>query len=198
MKTVLEYLQEARDMAAHNKRCYSKVTHRDGGIIIEPVKGFEKEYSEAIRDCQITDELTAMVKRKEATAERTPLAIPASGSIYEKADCVMENLLDQVRKERRWDPDDETLRGKEDALIFLAKLNQRESQVARFNHFGDLANLARMMETDYLEFTPEKVKNGVCRVKVLDGVLHKYVAEFLFIKRDPTDHWVLDHCSFYR
>ena len=65
MKTVLEYLKECHDMALHNQLCYSATYAMD-----TPTKGYEKEYAEAVRDGQIVDELTAMVKGKEAFIEQ--------------------------------------------------------------------------------------------------------------------------------
>lgn len=67
MKSILEYLNECKDMAANNQLCYSNSLLMNG-----PKEGFEKEYAEAVRDGQIVDELIAMVKEKEAPAKQTP------------------------------------------------------------------------------------------------------------------------------
>lgn len=60
MKTTLQYLSERKDMAWHNRFCYSKTYGMD-----TPKDGYEKEFAEAVRDCEIVDELIAMVEEKE-------------------------------------------------------------------------------------------------------------------------------------
>ncbi len=66
MKTVLQYLTEQRDMAWHNRLCYSKTNGMDA-----PKEGYEKEFAEAVRDCEIVEELIALVQEKETPAEQT-------------------------------------------------------------------------------------------------------------------------------
>lgn len=58
MKSVLEYLSEQKDMAWHNRLCYT-----DPYGINTPKEGQETQFAESIRDCEIIDELIELVKR---------------------------------------------------------------------------------------------------------------------------------------
>ncbi|ADY54885.1 hypothetical protein Sgly_2985 [Syntrophobotulus glycolicus DSM 8271] len=66
MKTILQYLKEQKDMAWHNRLCYSKTYGMD-----TPKEGYEKEFAEAVRDCEIVEELIALVQVKETPSEQT-------------------------------------------------------------------------------------------------------------------------------
>lgn len=59
MKSVLEYLHECKQMADHNRLCYSATYGMD-----MPKSGYEKEFREAVRDSEIVDELIAMVSNR--------------------------------------------------------------------------------------------------------------------------------------
>ncbi|EPR07788.1 hypothetical protein [Ruminiclostridium papyrosolvens] len=61
MKTTLQYLLERKDLAWHNRLCYSMTYEMD-----TPKEGYRNEHSEAVRDCEIVEELITMVKAKEA------------------------------------------------------------------------------------------------------------------------------------
>lgn len=56
MKSVLEYLHECKQMADHNRLCYSATYGMD-----TPKPGYKAEFQEAVRDGEIVDELIAMV-----------------------------------------------------------------------------------------------------------------------------------------
>ena len=56
MKSVIEYLNECKQMADHNRLCYSATYGMD-----TPKPGYEKQFQEAVRDGEIADELIAMV-----------------------------------------------------------------------------------------------------------------------------------------
>lgn len=68
MKTVLEYLQERKNIALHNLFCYSKTYSMD-----TPKNGYEKEFAGAVRDCEIVEELIALVEAKETPIKQTSL-----------------------------------------------------------------------------------------------------------------------------
>jgi hypothetical protein len=76
MKTVLKYLQEQEEMAWHNRLCYSQNYGMD-----TPKVGYEKEFKESVRDCEIVEELLKLVKEKETPAEQTP---PCDYSLQKK------------------------------------------------------------------------------------------------------------------
>lgn len=59
MKTVQEYLKERETMAWHNRLCYSK-----NFLMNEPKQGYEKEFEESVRDCEIVKELIEMASTK--------------------------------------------------------------------------------------------------------------------------------------
>lgn len=50
MKTILEYLNECKDMACHNLLCYSKTYGMD-----TPKEGYEEHFAEAQRDLEIVN-----------------------------------------------------------------------------------------------------------------------------------------------
>lgn len=59
MKTIDQYLQNCKDMAWHNRLCYSKTYGMDTAR-----EGYEKEFAEAVRDCEIVDELIQLAEQK--------------------------------------------------------------------------------------------------------------------------------------
>lgn len=56
MKTILQYLTEQKDMAWHNRLCYSKTYSME-----TPKEGYEKNFAEAVRDCVLIDEIIQIV-----------------------------------------------------------------------------------------------------------------------------------------
>jgi hypothetical protein len=60
MKTKLQYLQEQKDRAWHNRLCCSRTYAMD-----TPKEGLEKKFAEAVRDCEIVEELIALVQGGE-------------------------------------------------------------------------------------------------------------------------------------
>lgn len=58
MKTVLQYLEEQKQMAWHNRLCYSKTYAME-----TPRDGYEKEFDNSVRDCEIVDQLINLVTR---------------------------------------------------------------------------------------------------------------------------------------
>lgn len=81
MKTVREYLQERKDMANHNLFCFSATYGMD-----RPKEGKEEQFTEAVRDCEIVDELIAMVEAREKSGEQTAPEVSEGlcvGQLYE-------------------------------------------------------------------------------------------------------------------
>lgn len=66
MKTILQYLQEQKEMAWHNRLCYSKTYGMD-----TPKEGYARNFVEAVRDCEIIEELIALVQEKETPIVQT-------------------------------------------------------------------------------------------------------------------------------
>ena len=64
MKSVIEYLNECKQMADHNRMCYSATYGMD-----TPKPGCEKEFQEAVRDGEIADELINMVSNLDRGTE---------------------------------------------------------------------------------------------------------------------------------
>lgn len=65
MKTILEYLNEKKDMAWNNRLCCSKTYGMDA-----PKEGQEKNFAEAVRDCEIVEELILLVQKNETPTEQ--------------------------------------------------------------------------------------------------------------------------------
>lgn len=59
MKTVQQYLEECKEKAWYNRYVYSKTYAMD-----TPREGYEDEYAEAVRDCEIVEELLKMNEAK--------------------------------------------------------------------------------------------------------------------------------------
>lgn len=57
MKSITDYLNEQKEMAWHNRLCYSKTYAMD-----EPRDGYKNEFENAVRDCEIVNELIAMAQ----------------------------------------------------------------------------------------------------------------------------------------
>lgn len=66
MKTVLEYLKEKKEVAWYNRLCYSKTYTME-----TPQEGYENEFAEAVRDCEIVEELLMMAQDKEMPIKQT-------------------------------------------------------------------------------------------------------------------------------
>ena len=59
-KTTMKYLEERRDMAAHNLLCYSETYGMNS-----PNPGMEEQFAEAWQDLEIVDYLIALVANQE-------------------------------------------------------------------------------------------------------------------------------------
>lgn len=68
MKTTLEYLEDRKNMACHNLLCCSA-----NYIMTKPKEGMEEGFVEYTRDCEIIDELIAMVKERSDTDKLCPV-----------------------------------------------------------------------------------------------------------------------------
>lgn len=66
MKSVLEYLNECKQMADHNRFCYSATYGMD-----TPKPGYETEFQEAVRDGEIVDELINIVLYPDRVVDRS-------------------------------------------------------------------------------------------------------------------------------
>lgn len=78
----LKYLRKCQDMAWNNRFCYSATYGMN-----TPKEGYEKKFGEAVRDCEIIDELIALMEAKETPAEQTPPC----------GECVNRIMADEVR-----------------------------------------------------------------------------------------------------
>lgn len=95
MKTIMGYLEECKEMAWHNRLCYSKTYSMDTAK-----DGYEKEFSEAVRDCEIVDELIALVNGQVVSVD-----IQSSESQTEETKCpdyvretICKSVLEEIHK----------------------------------------------------------------------------------------------------
>lgn len=75
-------------MAWHNRLCYSKTYGMD-----TPKDRYEKEFANAVRDCEIVDELIAMVKEKEPPKEQ---AAPYEVNLSMVGKLIQQKMKDYV------------------------------------------------------------------------------------------------------
>lgn len=116
---------------------------------------------------------------------------PETGSFCKRAAALLERFIDMAGDEVRNAPNDQAAKEREKLLIYLAKLNQREAEAAGARHRGELAELARLMETGYLEFWIKDTGAEDVTVEVFDGVLFRCRAELTFRKIPFQPHYVL-------
>lgn len=58
-KTMLEFLEERKEMVWYNRYCYSETF-----AMTTPKPGREEEFANAVRDCEVIEELIALVKKE--------------------------------------------------------------------------------------------------------------------------------------
>ncbi|PYG86706.1 hypothetical protein LY28_02732 [Ruminiclostridium sufflavum DSM 19573] len=77
MKTIHQYLTEKKVMAEHNLLCYSKTYGMD-----TPKEGYEEKFAEAIRDCEIVEELIKLVQLNNEIALVRTTGILYKGKMF--------------------------------------------------------------------------------------------------------------------
>ncbi|HCT64473.1 MAG TPA: hypothetical protein DIC60_04265 [Lachnospiraceae bacterium] len=71
MKTVKDFLKKSREMAWHNRLCYSKTY-----LMNEAREGYESLFDDSVRDCEIVEELIKLVEKAKAESEKLRLEYP--------------------------------------------------------------------------------------------------------------------------
>ncbi|HCT63869.1 MAG TPA: hypothetical protein DIC60_01085 [Lachnospiraceae bacterium] len=90
MKTVKDFLKESREMAWHNRLCYSKTY-----LMNEAREGCERLFEDSVRDCEIVEELIRLVKKEEAiTAVREKLQLGKDFSLKDIEE--LKGLLQEI------------------------------------------------------------------------------------------------------
>lgn len=114
---------------------------------------------------------------------------PESESSFAFADALLEDIIvSMFGSGRMLNPDEKKL---EQILLHLAKLNRREKLAADSEHQAKLIEIARLLETGYIEFWIEAENPESIVIKVFDSVLHRITGE-LTLKRINQKHYCLD------
>lgn len=87
MKTILEYLNECKEMAWHNRLCYSA-----NYAMTKPKAGYEVQYSEAVRDCEIVDELLTIVQTRNLSEQAFSVDLPEYATTLEEIQAAMREI----------------------------------------------------------------------------------------------------------
>lgn len=134
-----------------------------------------------------TPPLTQVEKKCQEPPEyRTARCIPDNYlttnpvDIYMQTDRLLEGLIYQCEQESGIEPAAE--RARQRLIVYLMKLNRREEQLTMSPHRGELMELARLMETEYIEFRIKSFDKDLVTIVVFDVVRHQYVAELAFRK----------------
>lgn len=159
----------------------------------------EESSSHGVAKVKPPDERTASCKEcpfqpEDASASRRAATIPAeleSGSIYARADALLEPLIEAATNDSLKAPDDEEAFAREKLLIYLAVLNRREGEAAGARHRGELTEMARLMETGYLEFQVRDTGPDNVVIEVFDYALRRVCASLTFRKIPFKNHYVL-------
>lgn len=129
--------------------------------------------------------------KKETPAERTPLS-ENSEHICERADAVLEHLISRVGADVTKAPEDRDARDLERLLVYLAVLNRREGEATKSQHRAELTELARLMETSYIEFWVRDTAPDRVVIDVFDRALFRHSAELTFRKLPFQPHYVFE------
>ena len=114
----------------------------------------------------------------------------ASTALYAAADNLLENLLYEVLHDSQLKANKE----RRNLLLYLMCLNRREEALMRSQHRAELMEIARLMETDYVDFRIATSSKKLITVTVFDAVQHRFVAELDFKKLGHS--YGLDRCRF--
>jgi len=131
-----------------------------------------------------------MPQQKEPPEYRTAKCVPDSYltanavDIYRQADRLLEDLIYQSIHEDECGTQPAAERERQRLITYLMKLNRREEELTQSLHRVELMELARLMETEYIEFRIGSIdsKKDLVTIFVFDLVQHQYVAELEFRK----------------
>jgi hypothetical protein len=179
MKTVLNYLDEQKQMAWHNRLCYSKSYDMEA-----PKDGYEKEFDNAVRDCEIVDELIQIVKEKEKLSTDKAWWDVS----YEQVEEVIEPYLIDASEKHLADLNNNELRIKEDVFVFLVRLAHKECMKpldTEFDKFMDIIqSLTTQSSSVRIEKTGDKELDKKFKVTIADRLHRRYSITLFFLGID--------------
>lgn len=146
------------------------------------VSNLEKVEAEGVKS-SIEDMLSQPIEGTlKIDDESSPGDADQGDDLYTEGRTFLLSLLYQMMDKTSGQPTPEEAR-REDLLLFLAKLTEREKNIAdaaKAEPLMGVAELARALPGGFLEFRPQRRKGDLVRVSVYDGVHHRVIGELTF------------------